>query len=287
MSSSLGPNQWGVFASLCIAAAWVSGSCFAGQWPNHPLPTKTSEAATYGRAVGLRSSLDACLKNAGGVTPDIRDCLGKEHDFQDHRLNQTYKTLMASLNEAERKHLREEERRWMTFRDTFCAPDPEPGQAQGLGAYECVVDQTDDRTSELESRIDSTAEAFAGHWLYKQTCGYEHSVDLVFEQKGDDVTGQWSEGTRLSGSFGSLQGRVDKDRLYMRYCEGDERSGYAKCPEYDPESVDYFVRTGKDLVRYKGTGLGTAKTFEKDLVLHRVIKVRPTITDDHCPDDEN
>lgn len=147
-------KKWNVFACLCIAAALASGPCFADQWPNHPLPTKSSEAAAYGRAIGIQPSLGACLKEADETTPGIRDCLHDEHGFQDHRLNQTYKKLMGSLSEAGRKHLREEERRWIAFRDKFCAPDSEAGQGQGqeLESDECLVDQTADRATELESR---------------------------------------------------------------------------------------------------------------------------------------
>jgi uncharacterized protein YecT (DUF1311 family) len=143
-----------VFASLSIALTLASAPCFADQWPSHPLPTESSGATAYGRAIGLRPSLGACLKDANGTTPGIRDCLRDEHGFQDHRLNQTYKKLMGSLNEAGRKHLREEERRWIAFRDKFCASGGEPGQGQELESDECVVDQTADRATELESRLD-------------------------------------------------------------------------------------------------------------------------------------
>ncbi|GGY17782.1 hypothetical protein GCM10008098_06900 [Rhodanobacter panaciterrae] len=142
-----------VLASLSIAATLASGPCFADQWPSHPLPAKSSEAVAYGRTIGLRPSLGACLKDAEGTTPGIRDCLRDEHGFQDHRLNQTYKKLMGSLNEADRKRLREEERRWISFRDKFCAPGSEPGQGQELESDECLVDQTADRATELESRL--------------------------------------------------------------------------------------------------------------------------------------
>lgn len=142
-----------VLASLSIAAALVSGSCFANQWPSHPLPIKSSEVAAYGRAIGLRPSLGTCIKEAAGTTPGIRDCLRDEHGFQDHRLNQTYKKLMGSLNEGGRKRLREEERRWIAFRDKFCAPDSDPGQGQELESAECLVDQTADRATELASRL--------------------------------------------------------------------------------------------------------------------------------------
>lgn len=143
-----------VFASLSIAAALASGPCLADQWPSHPLPTKSSEAVAYGRAIGIQPSLGACLKQADGTTPGIRDCLRDEHGFQDHRLNQTYKKLMGSLNETDRKRLREEERRWIAFRDKFCASANDPGQGQELESDECLVDQTADHATELESRID-------------------------------------------------------------------------------------------------------------------------------------
>jgi uncharacterized protein YecT (DUF1311 family) len=144
-----------VFASLSIAAALVSGPCIAQQWPSHPLPTKSSEVPAYGRAIGLGPSFGTCLKEAEGTTPGVRDCLREEHGFQDHRLNQAYKKLMGSLTDASRKDLHEEERRWLAFRDKFCAPDTEEGQGQELESDECLVDQTADRATGLESRPGS------------------------------------------------------------------------------------------------------------------------------------
>ena len=155
MSLLLTRHKWSLVASLSTVMALASAPCFADQWPIHPLPTKSSEAAAYAHAIGLRPSLSACIKKADGTTPGIHDCLRDEHGFQDHRLNQTYKKLMVSLNEHSRKQLREEERRWITFRDKFCAPESESGQGQELESDECLVDQTADRATELESRLDS------------------------------------------------------------------------------------------------------------------------------------
>ncbi len=155
MSLTFTGNTWSVLASLSAATLLASGACRAEQWPSHPLPAKSSETAAYAHAIGLRPSLSACLKATGGTTPGIRDCLRDEHGFQDHRLNQSYKRLMGSLSEVDRKHLREEERRWIAFRDKFCARDSEPGQGQELESDECLVDQTADRATELGMRPGS------------------------------------------------------------------------------------------------------------------------------------
>lgn len=148
------PIKLSAFTSLFLATALASAPCFADEWPSHPLPIKSSEAAAYARAIGTRPSFDTCIKNSEGTTPGLRDCLREEHGFQDRRLNQTYKELMGSLNETDRKSLREEERRWIAFRDKFCALDKEPGQGQELDSVGCFVDQTADRATELQSRLD-------------------------------------------------------------------------------------------------------------------------------------
>lgn len=141
-----------VLASLLVASVLTSETCLADQWPAHPLPTKSSETAAYGRSIGLRPSLGSCLKQTDGTTPGIQTCLAQEHVFQDARLNRAYKKLMGSLNETSRKDLRDEERRWITFRNNFCSAGNEPGQGQELESDECLVDQTADRATELELR---------------------------------------------------------------------------------------------------------------------------------------
>lgn len=135
----------------------LATACSAEQWPAHPLPTKSSEAEAYGQAIKIRPSLKQCLKDSGDTTPGMRDCLNEEHAYQDKRLNQVYRKLMANLEMAERESLRQEERRWIAFRDKFCAVAPDPGQGQELDADSCLVDQTADRATELESRLSQEA----------------------------------------------------------------------------------------------------------------------------------
>lgn len=139
--------------SIQFSASILATTCLAQQWPSHPLPTNSADAAAYGRAIKTRPSLDKCLKEAAGTTPGIRDCLSDEYTYQDERLNRAYKKLMLSQGKEEGAALRIEERRWIGFRDKFCALDPEPGQGQELDHEECLVDQTTDRATDLESRL--------------------------------------------------------------------------------------------------------------------------------------
>lgn len=134
---------------------------------------------------------------------------------------------------------------------------------------------------------DTASNAFDGYWTYNNNCHFGHYAEIKLTQKGDTVTGDWSDGTRLSGSDGSLKGHIRGDKLFVRYCGGDEHSGYAVCPKYGAEESDYFVREGNDLVWYQGSGQGTARTFEKYVVLHPTVEGKHGSFDNNCPSNDN
>ena len=134
---------------------------------------------------------------------------------------------------------------------------------------------------------DFSTTSFAGDWKYKQTCGYQHSATLTLTESGEGVTGDWTDGTRLSGSDGSLKGSIRNGKMYVRYCGGDEHAGYAVCPSYEKEESDYFTREGNDLAWYRKAGKKSAATYEKYVVLHPVIKGQKLPLDNHCTDDKN
>lgn len=123
-------------------------------WPMHTPPSDDSAVAAYGRAIKLRPSYGECLKKAAGETPGIRDCMNDEYTYQDKRLGDIYNVLIAFMGEKDRLALRREEREWIAFRDRYCAIDPDPNGGQGieLDHGECLLDQTADRATELESR---------------------------------------------------------------------------------------------------------------------------------------
>ena len=90
---------------------------------------------------------------AQGVDPAMQDCTRQEIDRQNDRLNQTYKTLMARLNAAQKATLRATERAWIGKRDARCRQEsaPEEGGTMANLIYSgCILDETIKRTVWLE-----------------------------------------------------------------------------------------------------------------------------------------
>jgi hypothetical protein len=136
------------------------------------------------------------------------------------------------------------------------------------------------------SPVLAADDSFNGSWGYEQTCGMQHVADVRLSQKGDAVTGDWSDGSaRGSGTYGKLLGTVKEGKLFVRYCGGDDNSAYDICPSYQAEASDYFVRQGKDLVWYKMDGTPSESKFIKYLVLHQEVKGKPVILDTRCTDE--
>jgi Uncharacterized protein conserved in bacteria len=101
----------------------------------------------------IRPSYRHCLDATGGVTPDMKACMSAEFDFQDKRLNAVYKRLMATLSGEGKASLRTEEREWIRSKQSKCDEGTEPGQADELVAYDCLVVETANRAAELEARL--------------------------------------------------------------------------------------------------------------------------------------
>lgn len=104
-------------------------------------------------ASNTRTSYATCLTAAAGVTPDMKQCMGTEYAYQDKRLNVAYKALMAVSDRGQQTRLRDDERTWITYRNSHCALDPNGGQAAELDAYDCSVQETARQASALEDRL--------------------------------------------------------------------------------------------------------------------------------------
>jgi len=93
---------------------------------------------------------------------------------------------------------------------------------------------------------------FAGDWGYATDCNFGHHVTLSLKEQAGAVTGEWSDGTNVRGSQGSLKGAVRDGKLSVAWCsEAEERGGYPLCPTYS-EPDGYLVRRGETLVWMRG-----------------------------------
>lgn len=124
-------------------------------------PDNTGQGATsaaqdsdhQGETVMLRSTYDQCLKNAGGVTPDLQDCIETEYEYQEARLDKAYQGLLTKLGGDKKAVLETEQKKWLDDRDAQCGVDPdEGGQGQRLEANDCFLEMTAKRAAELETR---------------------------------------------------------------------------------------------------------------------------------------
>ena len=95
---------------------------------------------------------------------------------------------------------------------------------------------------------------FEGDWSYANDCEFGHYTNLSLKRRGDVVSGDWSDGTRVRGSDGSLRGALKDSRLMLELCtNGNERGGEPYCPAFDG-SHDFVERRGDALVWYRHYG---------------------------------
>jgi uncharacterized protein YecT (DUF1311 family) len=136
-------------ALLFVVLACICASVFVAdaRTPAHA-QAKAADTAT------LRPQYQRCLDDSGGVTPTMQDCIDTEYAYQDRRLNQVYRRLIASLPKAEAARLRERQRAWIGQRDRDCDPGAAPGQGQLLGADGCRVRKTAERAAQLQTQLD-------------------------------------------------------------------------------------------------------------------------------------
>ena len=218
-------------------------------------------------AVGLACATGAAAQDDGS----------HDYDAQDARLNAVYKKLSASLDDAGRKALREEERQWIAGRDKACGVKPGT-----VVKNACTTTQTSFRADELEKRArgagakEAGASAVAGDWGYRTDCNLGHAVELHIP-KGAAPEGAWADGTRSMGSSGRFKGEWRDGKLYMRFCaEEAERGGYPVCPAFGEED-GYVTPEGKRLAWYRAD--------EKYVSLERVAKGGKAPLDTTCKDD--
>ena len=100
------------------------------------------------------SEYESCLEKAIADF-DMIDCIQQELEKQDARLNTAYKKLMSASSEHQKITLREAQRAWVKFRDTWgeYLYDPEGGTIVRLEAAFWHLEATTKQAIRLEQSL--------------------------------------------------------------------------------------------------------------------------------------
>jgi uncharacterized protein YecT (DUF1311 family) len=127
--------------------------------------------ATAGTAAGAIAAAKVARCSDGTMTA-MSQCLERERQESDTRLNVVYRALGQAL--AEPARLKDAQRAWIAFRDLECRFRRlnEGGSLQGFSANACLVDLTEKRIAELEAvqpceGCIAFKPAFAGKGAYR------------------------------------------------------------------------------------------------------------------------
>ena len=106
---------------------------------------------SFAHAEDYSTTYTQCMDKASS-TLAMSSCIGAETKSQDTRLNRVYKQLMAKLDSARQKHLREVQRDWIKYRDGNCAfmGRLSDGTIHRIDGAMCLLGTTRDRAAELE-----------------------------------------------------------------------------------------------------------------------------------------
>lgn len=88
---------------------------------------------------------------------EMNICAGNEYKKADAELNQTYRQLVAMLDDAEKPQLKDVENAWIKYRDANCnfvADQYKGGSIRPMIYGLCLADVTRNRTSELKGQIE-------------------------------------------------------------------------------------------------------------------------------------
>lgn len=147
------------FFALMVTGVFMLGGITAPVWANDPA-SSSSAAADYAaamaeyRKIRIRPAMAKCLDKADANTYMDRQCYQIESTYQNKRINGAYKLLLVQQDANGKARLRDEERKWIKQRDSACVlSEPDAGQSEILDRDECLISETANRATELESRL--------------------------------------------------------------------------------------------------------------------------------------
>lgn len=129
----------------------------------------------------------------------------------------------------------------------------------------------------LSTCVTAGTPSFQGQWSYRQTCGWNHSVNMQLSGEGKSYTGNWDDGTRVRGDNGQVRGDVRGNRLMLRFCT---QTSDQACSDFGQIS-GFAIRKGTALHWYRKSG----DSYSPYLVLQQA-KAGQTVPADNQCDDE-
>lgn len=105
---------------------------------------------------GYTNVYHRCMEAAGGVTSAMLECIDKETQVQDARLNRAYRLAQQTLGAAQQSPLRDAQRQWIKYRDANCALYGRltGGSIDRLNGASCVLEMTRERAEDLQGLVE-------------------------------------------------------------------------------------------------------------------------------------
>jgi uncharacterized protein YecT (DUF1311 family) len=145
-----------VLAGLMVACSSPAKERRETEQVAAPVSSKlTAQVNTASPEAKLRGSFQPCVDKAAGATWPTQDCIEREFEHQDARLNKAYQALMKALPEQGQTELRTSQRQWLSSRDADCPWDDDTeGQGRRIESNYCVMEKTALRAGELEIELN-------------------------------------------------------------------------------------------------------------------------------------
>ena len=108
-------------------------------------------AANNSHNDGYSNVYHRCMDAAAGATSAMLECIDKETQVQDARLNRAYRLAQQTLGAAQQSPLRDAQRQWIKYRDANCGLYGRltGGSIDRINGASCVLEMTKERTENL------------------------------------------------------------------------------------------------------------------------------------------
>nr|WP_314886867.1 lysozyme inhibitor LprI family protein [uncultured Campylobacter sp.] len=145
-----------------IFAAFAVSLVFSAQ--ELAIKTKSSSSLRPNSDINLQGSgesrarVDECMQKDSS-TAGMVECINAEFAVQDKILNENYKKTMSTLNDENKKILKDIQSKWVAYKEAKCAFYPPQGTIYLVIAADCYLQMTKERAAELAY----VAEEFKGN----------------------------------------------------------------------------------------------------------------------------